>query len=274
MFETYHKQKGLLGTIVVHSILLVIFVSFGMKYQDPPPETGVEIVFGFDKLGSGGFSPPPKKTQEVSPPKEESVKQPVSKSEENIMTQEVEDSPMVAYEKKQKIEKEKAEKKLREKKRKELAEKKKIKKEQDIKRKRLDGMFSNLKNTSNSSSSQGDDSEEGYKGSEDGSRASRSFYGNAKRGNYGNYQLGDRKPRSKPSPIYDGSDEGIVVVKILVNNIGRVIFAEAGVKGSTTTDIQLLKRAKEAAMKTTWQSDASAPDRQEGSIIYKFTIER
>ena len=51
-------------------------------------------------------------------------------------------------------------------------------------------------------------------------------------------------------PIYNVQLEGKVVVDITVDQLGNVINAIAGVKGSTTLNSQLLKRAKEAALKT------------------------
>jgi len=316
MFENNNKRKGLIGTIIVHAILIVIFIFFGMKYQDPPPELGVEIVFGFDEQGSGGFKPVPKVASEIVPqevveqeqvidPVEESVpdvqEEVAENANEEMMTQDSEESPISAEEKKKKIEEEnkkleearlakekqikedKIEKERLEKERlenerieKERVEKERIKAEQDAKKKKLDGMFSGLKTSEDATgtdANQGDDGVAGYKGSVNGTEGAKSFTGNGGSGGYGNYQLKGRKPKKKPQPVYDGDDQGIVVVRILVDKTGRVIYAQAGVKGSTTTDLQLLKRAKEAALKTSWQSDDTAPEKQEGKIIYNFIIE-
>ncbi|NDK18850.1 MAG: energy transducer TonB, partial [Zetaproteobacteria bacterium] len=48
--------------------------------------------------------------------------------------------------------------------------------------------------------------------------------------------------------------------------------ANAGVKGTTNSAPCLLKRAKDAALKTTWQPDSNAPLKQIGSIIYNFSL--
>lgn len=306
MFDDNHKRKGLIGTILIHAILIVLFIFFGMKYQDPPPEPGIAIVFGFDEQGSGNFKPVPKVVSNVAPQetieKKEVIEEPVEETtpdvaemvEEQMMAQDTEESPISAEEKKKKIEEDKIdnEKRLEEERiEKERIEKERlenerlekirkeeerIKAEQEAKKKNLDGIFSNLKTSDDATgtdANQGDDGVAGYKGSEDGIKGAKSFTGNGGVGDYGNYQLGNRKPKTKPEPIYDGEDQGIVVVRILVDRNGRVIFAEAGIKGSTTTDLQLLKRAKEAALKTTWQSDETAAEKQEGKIIYNFIIE-
>ncbi|MCK5782204.1 MAG: energy transducer TonB [Flavobacteriales bacterium] len=266
-----------------------------MSYQDPAPEPGIAIVFGFDDEGSGDFTPVPRATiqpiekaaveedviEDPVPVEEVKTPEPVE-AEEEIMTQEIEDA--IAIENRRKKEEKEEDERLekeqerKEKERLELErlEKEKVIKAQEAKKDNLDNMFSNLTNTPDASgtdANQGDDGVDGYKGSLDGTKNAKSFSGNGGVGDYGNYQLGNRKPKNKPAPIYDGKDQGIVVVRILVDKNGKVVFAEAGAKGSTTTDLQLLKRAKEAALKTTWQGDSTAPEKQEGQIIYNFIIE-
>jgi len=300
MLETNHKRKGLIGTIVIHAILIVIFIFFGMKYQDPAPEPGIAIVFGFDEQGSGDFKPVPKVAAKLEPEEvvEEVIETPVEEVEpdtsedvkEEMMTQDSEESPISAEEKKrkkeedkkkledQKIEKERLEKERieNEKIKKEKEEQEKKKAAEEAKKKNLDGMFAGLKSSDDATgtdANQGDDGKEGYKGSKDGIKGAKNFTGNGGIGSYGNYQLGNRKAKKKPLPKYEGAEEGIVVVRILVDKTGKVVSAYAGVKGSTTTDLLLLKSAKEAAMKTTWQGDESANGNQEGKIIYNFIIE-
>jgi hypothetical protein len=46
--EKKSKRKGIIGTILFHTLLLVAFLFMGLKYQDPPPaEEGISINFGF-----------------------------------------------------------------------------------------------------------------------------------------------------------------------------------------------------------------------------------
>ena len=86
------------------------------------------------------------------------------------------------------------------------------------------------------------------------------------------YQLLGRSVAYKAKPIYKVQLEGKVVVDITVDQLGNVINAIAGVKGSTTLNDQLLKRAKEAALKTKFSAKESAPSRQQGKIIYNFRL--
>ena len=85
------------------------------------------------------------------------------------------------------------------------------------------------------------------------------------------YQLGDRKANIKPKP-QGNQVEGKVVVAITVDRLGNVIYANPGVKGSTTYNKQLLQRAKTAALKTKFEPKQSAPTNQQGKIIYYFQL--
>lgn len=88
----------------------------------------------------------------------------------------------------------------------------------------------------------------------------------------GNYQLGNRKALNKPEPKYICNEQGIVVVQISVDQTGKVISANPGIKGTTNTAKCLLEQAKIAAMNTRWQSDNTAPSTQIGKIIYNFKL--
>jgi TonB family protein len=63
-----------------------------------------------------------------------------------------------------------------------------------------------------------------------------------------------------------------VVVEVSVDRNGKVIQAVAGIKGSNTLDDYLLRVAKEAAMKATFDPKPDAPVIQKGTITYKFVL--
>ena len=60
--ENKNKRKGIIGTILFHTLLLVAFIFMGLTYQDPPPaEEGISINFGFsDEAVSYYTSPSPR----------------------------------------------------------------------------------------------------------------------------------------------------------------------------------------------------------------------
>jgi len=98
------------------------------------------------------------------------------------------------------------------------------------------------------------------------------YYGIGGDGSGGNYKLGNRKALNRPKPTYDCNEEGKVVVSISVDRAGRVFAAQAGIKGTTNSAPCLLNRAKEAALKTKFNADSKAPEKQVGAIIYNFSL--
>lgn len=91
--------------------------------------------------------------------------------------------------------------------------------------------------------------------------------------NFGNaYNLNGRKVIVKPLPEYKCNEQGMVTVQIVVDKSGNVLEAKTGVKGTTNMSKCLLDASKEASLKTKWQSDENAPERQIGTIYYNFSL--
>lgn len=82
--------------------------------------------------------------------------------------------------------------------------------------------------------------------------------------------LDNRKSISIPKPTYNSDKSGKVVVDITVDLNGNVIKATAGARGTTVSDLNLFKRAEEAAKNAKFNQDQNAPERQIGSITYIF----
>ena len=51
--EKNDRRRGWVATLSVHSLLFVLFTFFGLNYQDPPPEMGIPISFGYEETGFG-----------------------------------------------------------------------------------------------------------------------------------------------------------------------------------------------------------------------------
>ena len=75
-----------------------------------------------------------------------------------------------------------------------------------------------------------------------------------------------------PSPEYKVQASGKVVVKIWVDQYGKVVKAQAGVEGTTTTDKTLWNAARAAALGAQFNMKADAPTMQEGTITDIFTL--
>jgi colicin import membrane protein len=306
------KRKGVVGTALVHLLLLGMLILVGFS-SPPQPETeeGILVNFGTGETGIGDIepSPPAFKEESTSPPVKEiktvtppsSPKTTAKAKEDPLLSQNSEEGPAVKKPDpdaaKKKLEKIEADKKLKEQReqleaerlvrKQEEAEKKRIEAEQqresDIKN-RTKNALANSQNRGTSSTGEGIAGGPGNQGDPNGSidskvRGTGSGLGTKGTGTgSGNgdrsvsYSLQGRGYLKLPSPKYDYQGEGKVVVEVSVDRSGKVVQATPGAKGSTTLDDYLLKVAKEAAMAATFQVKSDAPVIQKGTITYNFIL--
>jgi colicin import membrane protein len=282
------KRKGITGAILIHLLLflLLIIVSFSVP---PPPETeeGILVNFGTGETGLGMIEPsPPEVQQEASPPLP--ARAVVKTQDDPLLTQNNEEAPEVKKvdpdaEKKrlEKIEARRIEKEQLEAERirkvQEETERKRIAAEEqrqsDILN-RTKNALANSKNAGTSSTGEGVAGGPGNQGDPRGSIDSKVRGVGGGLGDKGDisYDLGGRGYQSLPSPKYDYQGEGRVVVEVSVDKSGIVILAIPGVKGSNILDDYLLKVAKEAALKATFEAKPDAPAIQKGTITYNFKL--
>jgi protein TonB len=254
--EKKSKRKGIIGTILIHTLLMVAFLFMGLKYQDPPPaEEGISINFGFSEEGFGEVEP--ESTEELTEIVEEEIIEQQIESTEEIVTQSLLETPVV----------EKTEKKKKVIKKEEPKEEVIEEKKPEVNKKAL---YPGSKKTK--TSSEGNKKGDGNQGSIDGDPNSEVYEGGGIGKNGTAYQLGGRKVEYKAKPIYNLQVEGKVVVIITVDRLGNVINAIPGAKGSTTLNKQLLQRAKTAALKTKFDPKQTAPTNQQGKIVYLFSL--
>ena len=274
ILETKHKKKSAIITAILLGLVLIGIFNFGMQYIDPPKEYGLAINFGDSDIGKGDpvvktkAKPAVKKVEEKVEEKVEKKEEIIPKEtiKEKVITQETKDAPVLEKPKKEEVKKP-------------VVAKKKIEKPKEIPKPKpskatQDALNNLLKGNSNDGEDkgEGDDKNPGLKGNKKGNPKSTKYYGNNGSGGDKNYNLAGRNALSKPIVKPECNEEGIVVVSIEVDNTGRVIRATAGVKGSTNTAKCLLDPAKAAALKTTWNADPSAPNKQRGTIIYRFSL--
>ena len=254
--EKKNKRKGIIGTILFHALLLIAFLFMGLTYQDPPPaEEGISINFGFSDEGLGEIEP--ESTEDITEIVEEEIIEEQIESTEEIITQSTVETPTVEKtEKKEKVEKKEEPKE-------EVIEEKKP----EVNKKAL---YPGKKEKENSS--EGETGGDGNQGVIDGDPNSEVYEGGGIGEDGTAYQLGGRKVEFKAEPIYNTQVEGTVVVLITVDRLGNVISATPGAKGSTTLNKELLQRAKAAALKTKFDTKKSAPNNQQGKIIYNFRL--
>lgn len=304
------KKNGLLGTILIHSILFSLLILVG--FSSPPPadtEEGILVNFGTDETGTGLIEPsPPAGLKDATTPAAHEATSPpvipkttVKTKEEALLTQNTEEAPSVKKVEpvlkkpdpeveKRKLEKREADKKIKEQLeadklriREEEAEKKRIADEQqresDIMN-RTKNALANSKNTGTSSTGEGVTGGPGNQGDPRGSIDSKVRGAGGGLGDSGNgtggkgisYNLQGRGYQALPPPKYDYQGEGRVVVEVSVDRAGKVVQAVPGSKGSTTLDEYLLKVAKEAALGARFEVKQDAPAIQKGTITYNFIL--
>lgn len=248
-----HKRKGLYGTLLFHTLLLLSFLFMGLTYTiPPPPEEGITINFGFDDFGNSEIQP-----AEVVDELQESVE-----SAEEVKTPEIIETPTQTSEDTPAIKKEEKPKKETVS---ELEKKEDPQPELNTK-----ALYPGKK--TNTSKSEGETIGNGDQGNEDGDPNANVQTGGGIGRNGITFDLGGRLVNELKKPIYKSQAQGIVVVTIRVNRYGKVVSATAGSKGSTTTNSYLYARAKEAALQTTFDTKPNAPEVQIGTIVYNFRL--
>ena len=111
-YQEPHRREGLIGTLVVHGVLLLLFMLMVFKGPNPPLQTiggdGVELNYGLDEAGSGDVqsmatanastnredSRPPVASPDQQPRPEAATPDPTPAAQEKIITSEAEESPV------------------------------------------------------------------------------------------------------------------------------------------------------------------------------------
>jgi protein TonB len=270
VLDTKHKRKSAAITAIILLLMLFAIFNYGLNYLDPPEEYGLAINFGDSDVGSGEPIENAKKALTPEVVEKEEVVEEVKVTPNDAIKEEVltdDTSKEIAVVEKKEVKKVPVKEVVKKEAPKETPKPKPSKETTDALNSLLNGNSSD-----GNPKGEGDDKKEGVKGNENGDPNSTKYYGNEGTGSGGNYNLAGRKALSKPIEQPDCQEEGVVVVRITVDKNGKVISAVAGIKGSTNTTACLLKPAKEAALRTTWNADEKAPANQTGTIIYKFTL--
>lgn len=76
-----------------------------------------------------------------------------------------------------------------------------------------------------------------------------------------------------PDPVHGVQEEGKVVVAIVVDEDGKVIKAEPGEAGSTTTSAMLYEKACKAAMTARFDRSDENIEEQRGTITFVFVLQ-
>lgn len=244
------KVKSGIATVVIVllSMLLMSLNIFAYTPPDPPiPEEGVEVNLGDSDFGLGdspepaseaaSYAPPASQQQVITQRSEATVPVPSSPNPGNITNPSAQEQPVVEN------------------------------KEPEINK---NALFPGKRNQTSGSGSQGVSTGQGDQGSPNGNPNSNNYTGNG--GGNGNYSLAGRSAVSLPKPEYNSNQQGKIVVRIWVDQQGRVTRVEAPYQGSTITNGRLVEQAKAAAKRARFNASTTAPEEQIGTITYIFKI--
>lgn len=277
--NTPHKKKSAGLTAIFAVLFLSLFFVLGLTYYDPPVSYGMEVNFGTSTKGSGNQQP-----QELVESKPAVVaKNTVEKTQVNttqpppkpikvgdVVTEK--ESIVTLPEKETVIKEVQPETKIPEKVT-EATPLKKVSKVSEATKNVVSNLLKNKTQQGEVIEGEGGDVIAGDKGKQTGDLYSSSYYNTAGLGGKGKgYGLNGRNLQSNGKVVQECNQEGIVVVRITVNNQGNVVFAEPGVKGSTNTHPCLLEPAKKTALLHKWYSDTKAPLEQVGFVVIQFKL--
>lgn len=288
-----HRITGLVGTLVLHVLVLVLLLLVAISKPDTQEEGGVPVMLGNMEMAQGNADPYTLTDVDVLDepqlPTEATVLEPVIPEppvEQEMITQE--DEPTVAVPKKEtpkptpkteKVKKKQTPKEPVKPKEKTEAEKKaeaerlaaekkaaEQKAAAEAAAKRIAGAFG--KGTQTGSKETGTTGQ-GIQGSPTGNAAEGQTSGV---GGYGTFDLNGRSLGigGLPRPVYNVQEEGRVVVTITVNPAGQVIHTSIN-KRTNTANAALRKAAEDAARKARFNA-VSGVNNQTGTITYYFKL--
>lgn len=287
------RYIGIIGTLVIHLLLIVLFFLLKISAQIPDEEkTGLMVMIGTEQSvqsenTANSTNEEIKEEKKLVEKAQKEVEKTIKEVDKKLITQTEEESLKIREKRETKKEVKKKESKpvkkevkpvkreVTEAQRREQERLEAIKKEEQQRRKAEQETANKVANAFGKSENFGKDqgSKEEGKGIE-GSREGNSSTGasSGSSSGYGSYDLGGRKigDGGLPKPSYNTKEEGKVVVNIVVNNKGQVIATSINPKTNTVSP-SLRKAATEAAKRAIF--DKIEEDRnQTGTITYFFNL--
>jgi periplasmic protein TonB len=253
-----HKRNGIIGTVIFHLILLLLFIFFGLKEPFPRlEEMGMPI-----KIRLGATETGKNKSNEFTPPNSEKSSDPVKTPETNV-------NPNIATQDQSPISVKKTEDKKTENPKQSTEAKVEQEKKEEEKQisEHLKKMLEKFKNPDKSGGNSGNTGDQGKpEGDPDGNPT-----GSAGKGGI-SYSLSGRGFMKPPKMDAYSDVGGTVIVEIIVDRNGNVIRATPGIEGTTTTDPVLIRKAKEGALQTKFTENPNAPFEQRGTMTFSFIL--
>ncbi|MAZ93934.1 MAG: hypothetical protein CMF58_05890 [Lentimicrobiaceae bacterium] len=281
------RKRGIIGTILVHSIIFLLLILMALRTPLPlPGEEGVEINLGYDENGLGDIQTEPPANQVAPNPKNYPPPEPeknIESVEEDIVTQDVEEAPSIdkeVYDQEiQENEDEFIEEKLEDYTPEEVIDSSYIHEEnieEVVLEEQKPVVNTRALYTGSTAESQGNSQGvtqgSGDQGKPYGDKDSQVYDGKGGAGNGISFFLGGRGSLLLEKPTAKFNEQGSVVVNIWVDRSGIVKKAQVSAKGTTIVEPRLKKIAIDAAYNSKFAQDKNASELQRGTITYNFIV--
>jgi len=254
ILQEKNSRAGVIGTILFHLLLLLLFIQFGMTYQDPPEENagGMVINFGTSDEGMGDVQPSSSETTTTSENATQSETTTPSSAQENALTTTEESVEMNASQNTTTTNQNTTTQQT----------------EQTVDE-NLSNALNALNNPNNNSTNDGNTGTPGDQGDESGDPNSSNYTGGGTVNGVGvHFEGGTLTDIKKPKNPTD--EDATVVVNIVVNNKGDVSRAKVDLRNTTTTNKELQDISIKAAKKATFKMKGNAPPEQSGTITFIY----
>jgi protein TonB len=276
VLQTPHQRKSLSLTLLLMALLVWMLFFFGLTYWDPPMESGVTIRFGEVALADPAAEASATPELEENTAVEQSSTdddQPVSDREEVLLADELSEAPITAAPEKKPTQQQTSAAPPQEKpKTLPKPEPKPDAATQAVLNRMLQGANTPANASTKSTSASGNAQGQGQQGSLTGDPYAPSFYGGGSGVDGIGFGLSGRKLLSKSPVVQSCEQQGRVVVRIVVNQQGKVLSAQPGAQGTTNTDPCLMTPAQKTALSFVWAPDPKAPEQQVGFVVVDFRL--
>lgn len=275
------RQKSMALTLLIHGVLILILFYFVLTTPVPPMGggEGVLVNIGYVDMASGEIQPMSENISEE--PAVQETPPPTPAEETPVATQDMEDAPVITppkpVQKKPEIKpviKETPVKKTE-------APVKPVVKSPDPR--------ALYKGRNTGSTSQGTGTGTGDQGNPLGDPFSKEYgdpgsgsgsgtgFGSGTGSGSGtgpgiSFDLSGRNMVRKPIITDNSQEQGRVVIDVTVDKNGKVLTANGPGRGSTTTSSVLVKKAKEAALKTQFSPSPAGVEEQRGTMTFNFIL--
>lgn len=243
-------MSGSIAVVCIYLLLFVFFRTCGLKHMvPPPPEYGIEL--DMSGGGGGGASVAENRPSDAAP-----AAQPTPRTQTaapRVSTQRTEATPKVTADQPKTTTTTQTT----------PAEPQPTVNENALFKKKPGGSTGS---GSGSGSGQGSGTGVGIGSGSGGGVGSGSGQGT------GDFWLDGRPVVNKAYPKARENTSGLVIVEFRADKEGKVIYAKAGVRGTTINDSELWAECERAAKLSTFKAKDDAPAEQRGTIRYKFVV--